>query len=133
MPSLHFGYSLLIGVSLIQLPVSPRAKNHRLGTALPLTESTARSSYVRVPSAAKVLCEVVGFLYPVSVLAAIIATANHFILDAVAGGAICLLALWCNASMKNLLPVEDYVLWCLRIHKPTCEQPAPRSRADYKP
>lgn len=64
------------------------------------------------------LCLVVGFLYPFSILVAIIATANHFILDAVAGAIVCGLGWWGNPILLNLLPLEDYFLFALRIHKP---------------
>ncbi|KUL84421.1 hypothetical protein ZTR_08778 [Talaromyces verruculosus] len=50
--------------------------------------------------------------------AAIIATANHFILDAVAGAFVCVLGWWANSILLNLLPIEDYFLWVLRMHKP---------------
>jgi hypothetical protein len=52
------------------------------------------------------------------ILIAIISTANHFILDAVAGAVVCTLGWWGNAVLLNLLPLEDYFLWILRIHKP---------------
>lgn len=50
---------------------------------------------------------------------AIVSTANHFILDAVAGAMVCCLG-WCgNKVLLNLLPVEDYFLWLVKIHKPS--------------
>ena len=49
---------------------------------------------------------------------AIIATANHFVLDAVAGAMVCGVAWYGNRVLLNLLAVEDYFLWCVRIHKP---------------
>ena len=49
------------------------------------------------------------------------ATANHFILDAVAGSLVCLIGWKGNAILLNLLPLEDYFLWCVRIHKPVQE------------
>lgn len=49
----------------------------------------------------------------------IIATANHFILDAVAGALVCLVAWNTERFLLNLLPIEDWFLWCLRMHKPT--------------
>ena len=39
-------------------------------------------------------------------------------LDAVAGAVVCGLAWAGNRVLLNLLPVEDYFLWCVRIHKP---------------
>lgn len=52
------------------------------------------------------------------ILLAIIATANHFILDAVAGSLVCGVAWWGNDVLLNLLVVEDWFLWAVRIHKP---------------
>lgn len=59
-----------------------------------------------------------GFSYPFLILVAIVATANHFILDAVAGAIICALGWTFNGMLLNLLPLEDYFLWVVRIHKP---------------
>ncbi|KIY01679.1 uncharacterized protein Z520_01816 [Fonsecaea multimorphosa CBS 102226] len=122
MPSLHFGYSLLIGVSIMRLPLAPSTRRYRVCVpAVPFLKSRYTSFIVRMPSLPKLICEMVGFLYPFSILIAIVATANHFILDAVAGGMICFIALRCNNFMKNFLPLEDLVFWCLRAHKPVQE------------
>jgi hypothetical protein len=102
MPSLHFGYSLLIGLTICSIPLAPQHRRVR----------------VRTPSPLRLLCLVLGIGYPTIILIAIIATANHFILDAVAGACVCGLAWTGNRVLLNLLPVEDYFLWCLRIHKP---------------
>lgn len=121
MPSLHFGYSLLIGFSIMQLPVAHHGRLHCL--ALPFKRGGHPLMIAaRVPAIPKLICGVFGFLYPSTILVAIISTANHFILDAVVGGTICLVALKCNEFMLNFLPIEDYILWCLRIHKPV-QQP----------
>lgn len=66
----------------------------------------------------RLFCCLVGFSYPSLVLVAIIATANHFVLDALAGALVCALGWMCNGILLNLLPLEDYFLWILRIHKP---------------
>jgi hypothetical protein len=42
-------------------------------------------------------------------------------LDAIAGAVVCAFGWWGNAVLLNLLPVEDYFLWVLRIHKPVHE------------
>jgi hypothetical protein len=47
----------------------------------------------------------------------IVATANHFILDAVAGAIVCILAWNLNTGLLNLLPLEDYFLDALRVQK----------------
>ncbi|KAI9758685.1 MAG: 45 kDa subunit of RNA polymerase II [Chaenotheca gracillima] len=99
MPSLHFAYSLMIGLTIMTIPIS----------------STATGKSI---SMARLLCILVGALYPLIILVAILATANHFLLDAVAGAVVCGLAWWGNGILLNLLPVEDWFLWCLRTHKP---------------
>lgn len=111
MPSLHFGYSLMIGLTIMTVPLPV---HHRRTLRLRI----GRSMGLRLPSWRRLLCLVLGFLYPFTILVAIVATANHFILDAVAGALVCGLGWWSNGVLLNLLPVEDYFLWLVRIHKP---------------
>lgn len=115
MPSLHFGYSLLIGLTICSIPLAPRHRRSRT-LALPVTRS--RSLRLRLPSLRRLVCLLIGIAYPTIILIAIIATANHFILDAVAGAIVCGLAWTGNRVLLNLLPLEDYFLWCVKIHKP---------------
>lgn len=68
------------------------------------------------------MCVALGFGYPATILLAIIATANHFILDAVAGAIVCGIAWNSERFLLNLLPLEDWFLWCLRMHKPEVRQ-----------
>jgi hypothetical protein len=83
-PSLHFGWSVLIGVGLI------RALQRPLGWAL-------------------------GGLLPLLMLISIIATANHFVFDAVAGLVVCLASLsvalvlyqWQTARARQPAPHSD--------------------------
>ncbi|ROT42398.1 hypothetical protein SODALDRAFT_336142 [Sodiomyces alkalinus F11] len=96
MPSLHFGYSLLIGLTVATLPVSN----------------------LRSRSWKRLAIVVAGMSYPALILLAIVATANHFILDAVAGAMVCGIAWHANGLLLNLLVVEDYFLSLVRIHKP---------------
>ncbi|CAM1508063.1 Fc.00g049110.m01.CDS01 [Cosmosporella sp. VM-42] len=96
MPSLHFGYSLLIGLTIATLPI----------------QSLRPNSWKRIAIV------VGGMCYPALILTAIVATANHFILDAVAGACVCAIAWNCNGIILNLLVLEDYFLWALRMHKP---------------
>ncbi|KAK0656186.1 PAP2 superfamily-domain-containing protein [Cercophora newfieldiana] len=96
MPSLHFGYSFFIGLTIATVPLR---KSGWMG-------------WRRIA----IVCT--GMLYPGVILTAIVATANHFILDAVAGAAACLLAWNLNGALLNLLPLEDYFLNALRIYKP---------------
>ncbi|KAL1840818.1 hypothetical protein VTJ49DRAFT_7717 [Mycothermus thermophilus] len=96
MPSLHFGYSFLVGLTVATVPL------RRLG----------RFAWRRLAIV------FIGMVYPAIILAAIVATANHFVLDAVAGAFICLLAWKANGLLLNLLPIEDHFLALVRIHKP---------------
>lgn len=96
MPSLHFGYSLLIGLTIATFP----------GVGL------------RATSWKRIMLVTLGMSYPGIILAAIVATANHFILDAVAGAVVCAIAWHGNDILLNLLVLEDYFLWAVRIHKP---------------
>ncbi|KAF1847112.1 uncharacterized protein K460DRAFT_352292 [Cucurbitaria berberidis CBS 394.84] len=111
MPSLHFGYSLLIGLTIMSIPLAPQ---HRRSRTIPLTMGLR----IRIPSPRRLLCIFLGVAYPSIILMAIVATANHFTLDAVAGAMVCGLAWTGNRVLLNLLPLEDYFLWLVRIHKP---------------
>jgi hypothetical protein len=71
-PSLHFGYALLVGGAIAWL---------------------ARSRAIRLA----------GALYPAAMLFIIVATGNHFLLDAVAGGAV-VVAGW--AAARLLIPTR---------------------------
>ncbi|KAK4151887.1 PAP2 superfamily-domain-containing protein [Chaetomidium leptoderma] len=96
MPSLHFGYSFLIGLTVAVVPLRKRG---RLGWR-------------------RLAITCIGMIYPAVILTAIVATANHFILDAVAGAIACVLAWNLNDVLLNLVPLEDYFLALVRIHKP---------------
>lgn len=96
MPSLHFGYSLLIGLTISTFPIAG----------------------LRSTSWKRLTIVFLGMSYPAIILAAIVATANHFILDAVAGALVCGIAWHGNSILLNLLVIEDYFLWAVRIHKP---------------
>lgn len=115
MPSLHFGYSLLIGMTICSIPLAPQ---HRRSRTLALRLSRGKSLRLRLPSPRRLLCLMIGLAYPTMILLAIIATANHFVLDAVAGAIVCGLAWTGNRVLLNLLPLEDYFLLLVRIHKP---------------
>lgn len=110
MPSLHFGYSLMIGLTISMLPLAPE-HNHP-------TSLRVAGLHLRFPSLRRMACVTAGFLYPFIILIAIVSTANHFILDAVAGACVCALGWWGNRFLLNLLPLEDYFLWCCRLHRP---------------
>ncbi|KAK5047310.1 hypothetical protein LTR84_006832 [Exophiala bonariae] len=119
MPSLHFGYSLLVGLTIMTIPLAPEHRRSR-SIHLPLFNNShpELAPRIRLPSTRRLLCLVLGFSYPFAILVAIVSTANHFILDAVAGALICAIGWKGNMILLNLLPLEDWFLWAVRIHKP---------------
>jgi hypothetical protein len=114
MPSLHFGYSALIGVTVATIPIAEGTRRSS-GWRVSLRGNTLT---IRTPNWRRAVCVLVGLAYPTIILVAIIATANHFILDAVAGAIVCSLAWMGNQVLLNLLPLEDVFLWCIRTHFP---------------
>lgn len=119
MPSLHFGYSLLIGLTIATIPLNAEHQISR-DVMLPFFNNSHPNlaPKISLPSWRRMACVFAGTLYPSIILLAIIATANHFILDAVAGSMVCGVAWWGNDVLLNLLVVEDWFLWVVRIHKP---------------
>ncbi|KAH9026626.1 PAP2 superfamily-domain-containing protein [Lactarius pseudohatsudake] len=99
MPSLHFGYSLIVGVALCAHP--PTTTQHHPRRAHP--------HHLRA----------LFLLYPALILLAIVATANHYLLDALAGLVVVALARYANAALVPLLALENAVLRLLHIHKPS--------------
>ncbi|KAI5291868.1 hypothetical protein KEM54_003723 [Ascosphaera aggregata] len=135
MPSLHFGYSFLIGLTIMTVPLNTRSRSKAL--YIPLhsrqygdsTSSTRKASYkICLPSWQRMICVTVGVLYPAAILTAIVSTANHFILDAIAGTLVCVFSIYSNRILLNLLWLEDWFLWCVRIHKPDPEVASRRRR-----
>lgn len=140
MPSLHFGYSLLIGLTIMTIPLREKRQSasylplyNRTSIRDPSSSSTSSSPTIPMPhallpsektfrrffpSTSRLLCVTLGALYPMAILTAIVATANHFILDAVAGAIVCGISWWINEGMSNLLPLEDWLLWAVRCQKP---------------
>ena len=62
---------------------------------------------------------VAGIVYPLIVLTVIVATANHYFLDAVVAMCTVTLSLCINKVWFVLLPLEDWFAWVLRVEKPT--------------
>lgn len=100
MPSLHFGYSFVIGLTIATMPNSRSLHTNKLRRAMLI---------------------IVGMSYPLLILTAIVSTANHYILDAVAGFFVSIIAWNINWVLLNLLPIEDFFFNLLHIHKPTQE------------
>jgi hypothetical protein len=61
---------------------------------------------------------VIAAFWPFAMLFTIVATANHYILDAVVGGTVPLLA-WCiNDGFLIFRPLEEWIYWLCRTEKP---------------
>lgn len=99
MPSLHFGYSFIIGLTIATMP-NVRATNIRR----------------------RLMLIAAGMAYPTMILIAILATANHFVLDAVAGFFVAVAGWHVNGVLVNLLPLEDWFFNLLHVHKPDHEE-----------
>lgn len=57
-------------------------------------------------------------LWPMMMGLTIVATANHYILDAIVGSCVLLMACRANRVMLLLLPVENFILRLIRLEKP---------------
>lgn len=104
MPSMHFGYAFCIGCTLIyhsgifrkQLEKGERRKN----------------------TFWKLFYLLLGIGYPALIIVTIVATANHYFMDALVATCMVVLAFFCNKVFYVLLPLEDWFLWALRAEKP---------------
>ena len=106
--SLHVGYSLLIGLTISCLPLAPQHQRSRnVSVRTPFVGKTLQS---RLPSTRRLACLNVGSIYSAIILVAIVATADHSILDAVAAALNYGLAWTGNWVLLNLLLLEDYFL-----------------------
>lgn len=123
MPSMHFGYAFAIGSVLVYESgflrhLRPMAK---------ITDDDLESHEVLKPAsngdvprsiASRMILLWVGGLYPALILLAIVATANHYVLDACAGALVVAFSFLCNRFLLNFLVFEDWLLWILRLEKP---------------
>ncbi|KAI9737062.1 MAG: hypothetical protein M1834_000652 [Cirrosporium novae-zelandiae] len=104
MPSMHFGWSFIIGCSIL----------HYSG----LFRRTLVKGEVRKSLPWKIFYLLLAIAYPTLVLTAIIATANHYWLDAVVAVFVVIASFICNKIFFVLLPIEDFLFWILRAEKP---------------
>jgi hypothetical protein len=106
MPSLHFTYAFVIGSTffyhsgLLQRLRGKRSPEARRSTLKTTTFVLA------------------AFLYPLLVLTVIVATANHYYLDACVATLIVLVSFLSNRIWLALLPAEQLLCWVLRLKKP---------------
>ncbi|RMZ85404.1 hypothetical protein DV737_g717, partial [Chaetothyriales sp. CBS 132003] len=108
MPSLHFTYAFVIGCTFI----------YHSGV-LPYPFSYAKSVAPKRWAITKIVWFVVGIFYPLLVLTVIVATANHYFLDAVVAMCTVTISFCINKVWFVLLPLEDWFAWCIRVDKPT--------------
>ncbi|KXT09557.1 hypothetical protein AC579_9548 [Pseudocercospora musae] len=106
MPSMHFGYSFVIGCTLIYHSGLFRRRFDNLEATRPKNVFC------------KLLYAALGLLYPSMILITILATANHYLLDAMVAFVYCCLAFVANKVFFVLLPLEDLFLWAIRAEKP---------------
>ncbi|KAL1852928.1 hypothetical protein Plec18167_008939 [Paecilomyces lecythidis] len=104
MPSMHFGYSFVIGCVLL----------YHSG----IFRRTLEKGEARMSRAWQIWYLFLAIVYPLSILITIVATANHYWLDAVVAIFVALLAFVTNKIFIALLPLEDLLLWALRLEKP---------------
>jgi len=106
MPSMHFGYSFCIGCTLIWHSTIFR------------TSKRLERNEVRKNKWWKLFFLVLGIGYPALILTTIVATANHYWLDAVVATCFVILSFAWNKIFYVFIPAEDWLLWCLRAEKP---------------
>ncbi|KAI1608617.1 PAP2 superfamily-domain-containing protein [Exophiala viscosa] len=102
MPSLHFTYAFVIGCTFL----------YHSGLLRRTRNEPRKSIFTQTAFS------VVGILYPLLVLTVIVATANHYYLDAVVAMITVSLSLLANKVWMFLLPAEDILCWVLRVDKP---------------
>ncbi|KAF2455165.1 PAP2 superfamily-domain-containing protein [Lineolata rhizophorae] len=105
MPSMHFGYALCIGCTLVyHSAVFPRR---------PLEPREPRKSPFW-----KLWYLALGLAYPAFLLVTIVATANHYFMDAAVAACFVVLSFAANRVFVVFLPLEDWFLWAIRAEKP---------------
>ncbi|KAL9632822.1 MAG: hypothetical protein Q9164_005080 [Protoblastenia rupestris] len=104
MPSMHFGYAFVIGCTMVY---------HAGIFRRSLEKGETRKSWPW-----KCVYLLIGLGYPSMILVTIVATANHYWMDALMATIVALAAYLCNGVFLALLPIEDLLLWALRLEKP---------------
>lgn len=104
MPSMHFGYSFCIGTTLL----------YHSG----IFRKTLEPGEQRKSKPWAIFYVLLAIGYPSWILITIVATANHYYLDACAALFVAIAAFLCNKVFFAMIPLEDLLLWCLRLEKP---------------
>jgi hypothetical protein len=106
MPSLHFTYAFTIGSTFL----------YHSGIISALLGKARRQS--RLSAMVGAFYAVAAFAYPLLVLLIIVATANHFWLDAAVATISVTLSFFCNRVWLLLQPLELALQLVLRVEKP---------------
>jgi len=109
MPSLHFTYAFVTGCTLIY---------HSSVLPYPFSYPKSVSGKLRRWPGTRILFFLIGLAYPLLVLTVIVATANHYFLDACVAMCTVTISLCINRVWYVLLPAEDWFAWCIRVEKP---------------
>lgn len=104
MPSMHFGYAFCIGMTLI----------YHSG----LFRRTLEPGEARKGAFWKLFYLFFGIGYPAFILTTIVATANHYFMDAMVATCFVLLSFVCNKIFYVFIPLEDLLLYAIRADKP---------------
>ncbi|KAK4990561.1 hypothetical protein LTR50_002417 [Elasticomyces elasticus] len=104
MPSMHFGYAFTIGCTLLY---------HSGNFCSPFEKKEIGQSGFW-----KLFFVVLGIGYPSLILTTVVATANHYFLDAVVATLFVLIAFACNETLCVFLPLENCLFWAIRAAKP---------------
>ncbi|CAM1505090.1 Fc.00g107270.m01.CDS01 [Cosmosporella sp. VM-42] len=127
MPSMHFGYAFCIGCvfvvdSGVLRGLFPWARGMLIrGNDLErLVDDQGNDEKLLADRGtfARVALLAFGVWYPSWILLTIVATANHYFLDAFAAAFVVMLGYLCNRILLVFFPLEDWLLWALRLEKP---------------
>ena len=122
MPSMHFGYAFCIGCTLVT--ESGMVKGlfsclERLAMGSPdFVDEEEEPVEARRSALTRACLFAFGVWYPTWMLITIVSTANHYFLDAFMAVFVVLAAFTFNRVLCVFLPIEDYLLWILRLEKP---------------
>ena len=134
MPSMHFGYAFCIGCVFMADSGVPQSLWRRLKNLLGQSRTMRRVLCIdnfdksEVSEDDEILLSrsrlvrggmfALGLWYPLWILLTIVATANHYFMDAIVASIAIPLSYLCNRILLSLLPAEDMLLWVLRLEKP---------------
>lgn len=104
MPSMHFGYSFCIGATFI----------YHSG----IFRRTLEPGEVPKGWFWKIFYVFFGIAYPAFILTTIVATANHYFMDAMVATCFVFFSFLCNKVFYVFIPLEDYFFYWVKADKP---------------